>query len=116
MKHMTIANSIPRRDFLLQLGMVSISMMLTKSQVFGFPVSSTNPLIDFKPSLNDEDIFTYISRVSGGFDIKLYKQLVGAANEFKEGDEIAGIAAAHEGARKMARELIVLLSLLLNYP
>jgi len=106
MKCMTIDNSIPRRDFLLQLGMVSISMMLTKSQVFGLPVSSTNPLIDLKDSLNDEDIFTYISRISGGFDLKLYKQLVGAANEFKEGDEIAGIAAPDEPARKMARNLI----------
>jgi ethanolamine ammonia-lyase large subunit len=106
MKHNTIANTIPRRDFLIQLGMVSISMMLTQSKVFGFPVSSTNSLIDFKPSLNDEDIFTYISRVSGGFDLKLYKKLVGAANEFKEGDEIAGIAAPNETARKMARSLI----------
>jgi ethanolamine ammonia-lyase large subunit len=103
---MTIANNIPRRDFLLKLGMVSISMMLTKSQVFGLPASLTNPLIDFKDSLNDEDIFTYISRVSGGFDLKLYKQLVGTANEFKEGDGIAGIAAPDETARKMARNLI----------
>jgi ethanolamine ammonia-lyase large subunit len=31
---------------------------------------------------------------------------VGAANEFKEGDEIAGIAAANEASRKAARELI----------
>jgi ethanolamine ammonia-lyase large subunit len=90
---MTIANNIPRRDFLLQIGMVSISMMLAKSQVFGLPALPTHRLLDFKDSLNDEDIFTYISRVSGGFDIRLYKQLVGAANEFKEGDEIAGIAA-----------------------
>jgi hypothetical protein len=60
---MTIANNIPRRDFLLKLGMVSISMMLTKSQVFGLPASLTNPLIDFKDSINDEDIL----RTSAGF-------------------------------------------------
>ena len=106
MKHNSTANTIPRRDLLIKLGMVSISMMLTKAQVFGFPVSSTNKLTDLKPSLNDEDIFAYISRVSGGFDLKLYKQLVGAANEFKEGDEIAGIAAPDGAARKMARGLI----------
>ena len=69
---MTIANNIPRRDFLLQIGMVSISMMLAKSQVFGLPALPTHRLLDFKDSLNDEDIFTYISRVSGGFDIRLY--------------------------------------------
>lgn len=103
---MTLSKYIPRRDFLLQIGMVSISMMLTKSQVFGLPAFPTHRLIDFKDSLNDEDIFTYISRISGGFDIRLYKQLVGAANEFKEGDEIAGIAAHDEPARKMARKLI----------
>jgi len=118
MKHNTISNNIPRRDFLVQLGMVSITMMLTKSNVFGFPSSSKNPLIAFKPSLNDEDIFAYINRISGGFDTKLYKQLVGAANEFKEGDEIAGIAAPDEIARKMARNLIAntLLSDVIDQP
>ncbi len=106
LQHVTFSNYIPRRDFLLQLGMVSISMMLTKSQVFGLPAFPTPHIINFKDSLNDEDIFTYIRRITGGFDIRLYKQLVGAANEFKEGDEIAGIAAANEAARKIARDLI----------
>ena len=105
-QHLASSNYVPRRDFLLQLGLVSISMMLTKVHVFGMPAFAKNRLIDFKASLKEEDIFTYIRRITGGFDILLYKQLVGAANEFKEGDEIAGIAAAHEGARKMARELI----------
>lgn len=104
--HLASTNYVPRRDFLLQLGLVSISMMLTKVPVFGLPAISKHRFIALKDSLEEEDIFTYIRRITGGFDILLYQQLAGAANEFKEGDEIAGIAAAHEGARKMARELI----------
>jgi ethanolamine ammonia-lyase large subunit len=103
---MTFSNPNPRRNFLLQLGVASISMMLTRSQVFGMSVLPTHQPIDFEDALNEEDIFTYIRRIKGGFDIRLYRQLVGAANEFKEGDEIAGISAANEDARKMARSLI----------
>ena len=102
----SFSNSIPRRNFLLQLGIVSISMMLTKSHALGLIAVPTYKLIDLKDTLKDEDLFTYIRRISGGFDIKLYKQLVGAANEFKEGDQIAGIAAGNESDRKSARELI----------
>ncbi len=101
-----VSKSTPRRDFLLQLGVISISMVLTKSQVLGLPGSPRYKLIDLKESLNDEDIFTYIRRITGGFDISLYKRLVGAANDFKEGDQIAGIAAANEAARSSARTLI----------
>jgi ethanolamine ammonia-lyase large subunit len=104
--HTTSPQSLPRRDFLLQAGMVSISLMLTSSQIIGFSHTPMRPLIDLKDALDGEDIFSYIRRTTGGFDTKLYKQLVGAANEYKEGDEIAGIAAANEGVRKMARTLI----------
>jgi len=105
-EHASSTRGMPRRDFLLQMGMVSLSMMLTKSKAFGLISSPTSNLISFKDSLNGEDIFTYIQRIKGGFDLILYKQLIGAANEFKEGDEIAGIAANDETARMMARKLI----------
>ena len=36
----------------------------------------------------------------------LYKQLLGAANEFKEGDEAQGIAAADQASRTSARQLL----------
>ncbi len=110
--------SILRRDFLAQLGMVSVTLMLSKSQVFGMQSNSAFSLIEIKDSSVDEDIFEYIRRKTGGFDIKLYKQLVGAANEFKEGDQIAGIAAATENDRLAARLLIsnTILSDVLNQP
>jgi len=118
MEHTVITNAIPRRDFLLQFGMVSISTLLIKSEAFGLIASPTYELIDYNDSLNDEDIFTYIHRIKGEFDVRLYKQLVGAANEFKEGDQIAGIAAASEAARNSARELIAntLLSDVFKHP
>ena len=110
--------SILRRDFLAQLGMVSVTLMLSKSQVFGMQSNSAFSLIEIKDSSADEDLFEYIRRKTGGFDIKLYKQLVGAANEFKEGDQIAGIAAATENDRLAARLLIsnTILSDFLNQP
>ncbi len=54
----------------------------------------------------DDDVFTYIERASGAFDGALYRQILGAANEFKEGDEIVGVAAFDDRSRVNARQLI----------
>ena len=54
----------------------------------------------------DEDLFAYIQRMSGQFDERLYKRLLGAANEFKEGDAIVGVSAADESSRAAARKLL----------
>lgn len=53
-----------------------------------------------------EDLFAYIQRMSGSFDEGLYKRLLGAANEFKEGDAIVGVSAADENSRVAARKLL----------
>lgn len=53
-----------------------------------------------------EDIFAYINRRRGRFDQTLYRQILGAANEFKEGDELIGVAAADRTARQSARTLL----------
>lgn len=53
-----------------------------------------------------EDVFTYINRQQGGFDLRLYRQIVGAANAYKEGDEALGVAAADERSRANARLLL----------
>ncbi len=57
-------------------------------------------------SLPGEDIFTYLRRTSGRFDQTLYKQILGAANPFKEGDRIVGVAAADDASRSTARNLL----------
>ena len=53
-----------------------------------------------------EDVFAYLDRVRGGFDGTLFKRILGAANEFKEGDRIVGVAAADESSRSLARRLL----------
>lgn len=53
-----------------------------------------------------EDIFAYILRQKGTFDNLLYRQILGAANAYKEGDEIIGVAAANEVSRSRARKLL----------
>jgi ethanolamine ammonia-lyase large subunit len=54
----------------------------------------------------DEDVFEFIRRTKGDFDVVLYRQILGAANEFKEGDALAGIAAADADSRASARQLL----------
>ena len=41
-----------------------------------------------------EDAFAYIGRVKGSFDQMLYQHVIGAANEFKEGDQAIAVGAA----------------------
>jgi ethanolamine ammonia-lyase large subunit len=53
-----------------------------------------------------EDVFAWMQRTGGRFDPALYRQVLGAANEFKEGDEIVGVAAPDEGSRQRARMLL----------
>ena len=58
---------------------------------------------DAKPG---EDIFAYLKRTVGKFDNDRYCQLLGAANEFKEGDLAIGVSAADDRSRQQARQLL----------
>jgi ethanolamine ammonia-lyase large subunit len=62
--------------------------------------------VQFPMSLPGEDIFTFLERTSGRFDAARYKQILGAANPFKEGDQIVGVAAADEASRGTAQSLL----------
>jgi len=53
-----------------------------------------------------EDVFRFIRRQCGAHDTKLYARILGAANEFKDGDDIVGVAAADEASRRNARALL----------
>ncbi|WP_341486776.1 ethanolamine ammonia-lyase [Pararhizobium sp. A13] len=53
-----------------------------------------------------EDVFAYIRRIKGDFDQTVYRQVVGAANDFKEGDRAIGVGAVDEATRKNARALL----------
>ena len=95
-----------RRDFLSKLGMATVSYTLVSGKVFGESDRFRFEKIEVLYPLAGEDLFQYIQRQKGSFDLTLYRQLLGAANEFKEGDEIAGIAAASEEDRLNARMLL----------
>ena len=62
------------------------------------------------PSIHEvkqgEDVFAYIDRTKGGFDQTLYRQVIGAANAFKEGDQTIGVGAEDEATRQNARALL----------
>ena len=58
-----------------------------------------------------EDLFSYIQRARGRLDQTFYRQIVGAANAFKEGDQILGVAAADDDSRRQARRLLASTSL-----
>lgn len=53
-----------------------------------------------------ENVGQYVTRTKGSLDQTFYKQVVGAANAFKEGDETIGVAAADERSRENARKLL----------
>ncbi len=84
--------------------------METKESIWPAP-----PLL---PAFDEEDIPTYIKRITGSFDFNLYRKILGNANAFKEGDEIAGLAAANDEQRLMARNLIAntTLNVIIDYP
>ncbi len=53
-----------------------------------------------------EDLIAWVTRSAGQWDQQLYRRILGAANEFKEGDQIVGVAAADEQSRIQARRLL----------
>src|SRR6185503_11459062 len=62
--------------------------------------------VSLPDAIPGEDVFAYLRRHKGAFDDLLYKQILGAANPFKEGDQIVGIAAADDASRALARRLL----------
>lgn len=60
-------------------------------------------IAEIKPG---EDVVSYVTRTRGKFDHDFYKALIGSANDYKEGDESLGIAAATPATRENARALI----------
>ncbi|WP_162003107.1 ethanolamine ammonia-lyase [Microvirga tunisiensis] len=67
------------------------------------PGGGTIAVGEVKPG---EDVFTYISRLNGDFDQTLYQQVIGAANDFKEGDRAIAVGAEDEATRANARALL----------
>lgn len=98
---------ITRRSFLKALmgGAAAVAVAAGAGRrLFGAaPASPAGSLPRAKPR---EDVFTYVRRVKGSLDEAFYKQILGAANAPKEGDQIVGVAAADEASRQTARTLL----------
>jgi ethanolamine ammonia-lyase large subunit len=99
-------SEINRKEFIRQAGMLG-SAFVFMPYVFseGFKAQNLSG-IDIKDIMTGEDVFAYISRVYKRFDVTIYREILGAANAFKEGDEIAGLAARSETSRDFARQLL----------
>ena len=98
---------IDRRTFLTYAGFAAGTLALLPSC---FPLVSGDkpalPRVKLSEPSAGEDIFSYINRINGEFNITLYRQITGAANEFKEGDEAQGLAAIDDESRTYARILL----------
>ena len=94
---------LSRRKFLRIMGAAGIALA-------GYPLvvrsAAAGEAIRIKNAAPGEDLFAYIRSAKGKFDQTLYQQVIGAANDFKEGDLTIGVGAKDDATRKTARELL----------
>ena len=93
---------IHRRTFLAMMGVAGAALAgltLTAKR-------AAAEAIQIQEIKTGEDVLGYINRIKGKFDQTLYQQVIGAANDFKEGDLTIGVGAKDPATRKIARELL----------
>jgi ethanolamine ammonia-lyase large subunit len=97
---------ITRRSFLR--GVAGGAMIVTPGRLGKrcLAAAPDESAVSISRPLPDEDVFQFIRRLHGTHDTRLYSQILGAANEFKEGDQIVGVAAADDASRRHARSLL----------
>ncbi|MGI9429192.1 MAG: ethanolamine ammonia-lyase subunit EutB, partial [Bythopirellula sp.] len=96
---------ILRRGFIAGLAASTTALVFGQDVTLGKP-GSTLSGIDVPTNDFSEDLFAYMRRRHQGFDATIYKQLLGAGNEFKEGDQSLGLSATNADSRKNARRLL----------
>ncbi len=96
-----------RRDFVQAMlgSSMALTLSFTQSRKTSAEVESVGD-VSIPEIIAGEDLFFYINRMRGTFDPVLYRKLLGAANEFKEGDQMIGVAAADQSSRLHARSLL----------
>jgi ethanolamine ammonia-lyase large subunit len=101
-------NQLTRRDFILTSSLLGASVLIFNGCDFlSRPHNSgLTGGVSIDTPLSGEDIFAFIQRVKGRMDLTLYRQIIGSANEFKEGDLIVGVAADNQSSRLNARTLL----------
>jgi ethanolamine ammonia-lyase large subunit len=100
--------NINRRFFLYQAGILGIHMSLLSGCDLQSekPVSRLKTGVQIESPKKGEDLIGYVKRKRGDMDLNLYRQIIGAANEFKEGDQALGLSAANPQSREYARQLL----------
>ena len=99
-----LAMAIDRREFIETLSAGSLAAGYVGWETSVARADPTRPRLP--ELLTGEGLIDYVIRARGSWDDSLYKQLLGAANEFKEGDQIVGVAAVDEAHRQLARQLL----------
>jgi len=102
---MSCTGGFTRREF-CTLGLGALGGVLLQPTLFTVAAALATKgarVVDARPG---EDVFAYMARRSGGFDPDLYRRVAGAANAFKEGDRIIGVAALDDEERAAARGLL----------
>ena len=107
---MSETNKMTRKEFVNLAGLTGASLLILNGcDLFvsdNERISGNTEGVSIQSPKVDEDIFKYVQRIKGKFDIKLYRQVLGAANEFKEGDQSIKISAVDEESRNYARQLL----------
>lgn len=98
--------AISRKNFLIQMGLMSTATLLFNGCNFAGEQGESLNSVKLDTAKKGEAIFSYIQRNQGKLDFDWYRKIIGAANEFKEGDLTLGLAAADEESRRTARELL----------
>ncbi|MEL6538407.1 MAG: ethanolamine ammonia-lyase subunit EutB [Bacteroidota bacterium] len=98
---------IKRRDFIVRTSTAGVAVAMAPHWSLGDALKVAEDTgVHISTPQAGEDIFAYLNRQKGGFDLTLYRQIIGAANEFKEGDLTQGVAAADSASRENARLLL----------
>ena len=96
-----------RKEFLNSLGITSTTLLLMNSCSIPFESRQLEVAgVKVESPKKGEDVFSYIRRVNGKMDLTLYRKLIGAANEMKEGDQTLGLVAESDASRQHARTLL----------
>ena len=97
---------LSRRSFLQSVTAVAGLASLGAKVPRGFCADRNRTALPIGKPGPGEDVFAFVNRTAGHFDSTLYFQILGAANEFKEGDESVGVAAVDAASRENARRLL----------
>ena len=100
-------STFDRRRFLMLSGLIGLQYSLFNGCTPNLEeAGNISGGVRLQPPKSGEDLFQYIQRINEEWDLKLYRQIIGAANPFKEGDQAIGVAAEDDTSRDYAHSLL----------